>query len=290
VSVTAARGFSASGIFCGIKESGALDLALVTSISGPVPAAATFTTNKAAAAPVVVSRDHLIATEGHATGVILNSGCANAATGEAGHRAAVRTADALGEALGVDPTSVLVCSTGLIGPHLPLEKILSGIPVLVGERSDSTAGGDAAATAILTTDTHPKQVVIDGGGFTVGGMVKGAGMIAPNMATMLAVLTTDASRRSGGAAMPRSDGRLARRSTSSSSTVRPRRTTRSSFSRAGRAGSPGRRSYSATRSKRRACRSRNRWPKMPKARQSVAIIEGGRCRRRTRTHDGAPEA
>lgn len=192
MSVTAARGFSASGIFCGIKESGALDLALVTSISGPVPAAATFTTNKAAAAPVVVSRDHLIATEGHATGVILNSGCANAATGEAGHRAAVRTADALGEALGVDPTSVLVCSTGLIGPHLPLEKILSGIPVLVGERSDSTAGGDAAATAILTTDTHPKQVVIDGGGFTVGGMVKGAGMIAPNMATMLAVLTTDA--------------------------------------------------------------------------------------------------
>jgi glutamate N-acetyltransferase/amino-acid N-acetyltransferase len=192
MSVTAPKGFSASGIACGIKEAGALDLALVTADTGPVPAAATFTTNKAAAAPVVVSRGHLESSGGYATGIILNSGCANAATGEVGRRASVRTCDALGEALGVDPGTVLVCSTGLIGPHLPLEKLLAGVPILVGARASTLDAGTAAATAIMTTDTHPKQIVIDGGGFTVGGMAKGAGMIAPNMATMLSVLTTDA--------------------------------------------------------------------------------------------------
>ncbi len=192
MSVTRPKGFSASGIASGIKPSGALDLALVTALSGPVPAAATFTTNNAAAAPVVVSRAHLLATRGYAIGVVLNSGCANAATGETGHRAALRTADAVGEALSVDPTTVLVCSTGLIGPHLPLDKIIDGIPTLVAARATDDSGGRAAATAIMTTDTHPKEVVVDGGEFLVGGMAKGAGMIAPNMATMLAVLTTDA--------------------------------------------------------------------------------------------------
>jgi glutamate N-acetyltransferase/amino-acid N-acetyltransferase len=193
VSVTAPKGFSASGIASGIKPTGAPDLALVTAISGPVPAAATFTTNKAAAAPVVVSRAHLESTGGHAAGVVLNSGCANAATGEAGHRAAVRTCDAVAEALGVDPETILVCSTGLIGPHLPLEKLLASVESLVLGRSYDLSGGQDAAKAILTTDTHAKEVVVDGGGFTVGGMAKGAGMIAPNMATMLSVLTTDAS-------------------------------------------------------------------------------------------------
>jgi glutamate N-acetyltransferase/amino-acid N-acetyltransferase len=192
MSVTAAKGFSASGIACGIKETGALDLALVTAVAGPVPAAATFTTNKAAAAPVVVSRAHLESTGGYAAGVVLNSGCANAATGEAGHRASVQTCDAVAEALSVDPGTILVCSTGLIGPFLPLEKVLSAVPTLVAARASTPEGADAAATAIMTTDTHPKQVTVDGGGFIVGGMAKGAGMIAPNMATMLSVLTTDA--------------------------------------------------------------------------------------------------
>jgi glutamate N-acetyltransferase/amino-acid N-acetyltransferase len=192
VSVTAARGCEASGVACGIKESGALDLALVAARSGPVPAAATFTTNRAAAAPVVVSRTHLAATGGLAAGVVLNSGCANAATGERGHAAAVDTCDALGDALGVGGDAILVCSTGLIGPHLPLDRLLGGIPALLAARSATPAGGDAAARAIMTTDTHPKQATVEGPGFTVGGMAKGAGMIAPNMATMLAVLTTDA--------------------------------------------------------------------------------------------------
>ena len=192
MSVTAARGFVASGISCGIKESGDPDLALVAATNGPVPVAAVFTTNRATAAPVQVSRRHLEATGGMASAVILNSGCANAATGDAGVNAAEATCEAVARVLGADAKAVLVCSTGLIGIPLPVEKILTKIDALVATGGSDEEAGTRAATAILTTDTHAKQVVVEGKGFVVGGMAKGAGMIAPNMATMLVVLTTDA--------------------------------------------------------------------------------------------------
>jgi glutamate N-acetyltransferase/amino-acid N-acetyltransferase len=192
VSVTWARGFVANGAAAGIKPGGLADLALVAAVSGAVPAAATFTTNKSCAAPVVVSRAHLAATGGRAAAVVLNSGCANAATGAAGLVAAERMAAAVAGPLGAGVEEVLVCSTGLIGFALPIETIEAAAPALVGGRGRSPDHATAAATAILTTDTHPKQVTRDGGTFRVGGMAKGAGMIAPNMATMLAVITTDA--------------------------------------------------------------------------------------------------
>jgi glutamate N-acetyltransferase/amino-acid N-acetyltransferase len=191
VSVTAAAGFVGSGVACGIKESGDTDLSLVATADGqPVVAAAVFTANKSTAAPVVVSRLHLEATGGRAAAVILNSGNANAATGAAGKDAAERMCAAAAKELGCAPEEVLVCSTGLIGIPLPVEKIEDAAPALAAARSID--GGRGAAQAILTTDTHAKEVVVRGSGFTVGGMAKGAAMLAPNMATMLAVLTTDA--------------------------------------------------------------------------------------------------
>ncbi|MBW3649544.1 MAG: bifunctional glutamate N-acetyltransferase/amino-acid acetyltransferase ArgJ [Actinobacteria bacterium] len=191
MSVTAAGGFVAAGSACGIKGGGRLDLAVVaTSDEAPATAAAVFTTNLAAAAPVVVSRRHLGATGGRARAVILNSGNANAATGKPGEEAAERMCAAVGAGLGCASQEVLVCSTGLIGIPLPVPLIEKAVPTLVGGLSRDQAA--AAAEAILTTDTRDKQVVVRAGGFTVGGMAKGAAMLAPNMATMLAVLTTDA--------------------------------------------------------------------------------------------------
>jgi glutamate N-acetyltransferase/amino-acid N-acetyltransferase len=193
VSVTGPAGFTAAGVAAGLKDTGALDLALVAlEPPRPVPAAATFTTNRAAAAPVQVSRANLVATGGHAGAVVLNSGCANAATGEAGRKASEATCAALGAALGLSPREVIVCSTGLIGVPLALDRLLEAVPGLVATRQASPAGARAAAEAIMTTDTHPKQTLVEAGRFRVGGMAKGAGMLAPNMATMLAVLTTDA--------------------------------------------------------------------------------------------------
>jgi glutamate N-acetyltransferase/amino-acid N-acetyltransferase len=192
MSVTAAKGFAASGAVAGIKASGAADLSLVVALNGAVPAAATFTTNKAAAAPVQVSRANIAASNGRVGAVILNSGCANAATGPDGLAAARATTGHVAKALRLADNEVLVCSTGLIGIPLPADKILAAVPGLVASLGESEADGLAAAEAILTTDTHAKQVVVTSGDVTVGGMVKGAGMIAPNMATMLAVLTTDA--------------------------------------------------------------------------------------------------
>ncbi len=190
MSVTAAAGFVGSGVACGIKESGDPDLALVATADGrAVAAAAVFTANKSTAAPVVVSRDHLLETGGRAAAVILNSGNANAATGAAGRRASERMCAAAAAQLGCRPEEVLVCSTGLIGIPLAVEKIEAAAADLAASRS--VEGGVAAARAILTTDTHAKEVVVRRGGFTVGGMAKGAAMLAPNMATMLAVLTTD---------------------------------------------------------------------------------------------------
>ena len=191
MSVTAAGGFVAAGTACGIKPAGRPDLALVAVDGGrPVPAAAVFTTNRAAAAPVQVSRRHLAATGGRAAAVIVNSGNANAATGPAGLAVAAGTCDRVAAGLGCRPEEVLVCSTGLIGIPLDPAPLAAGVPALVAALS---AGGAArAATAILTTDTVAKEVVVRAGAFTVGGMAKGAAMLAPDMATMLAVLTTDA--------------------------------------------------------------------------------------------------
>jgi glutamate N-acetyltransferase/amino-acid N-acetyltransferase len=191
VSVTAARGFVAGGIAAGIKASGALDLAMVATADGqPVPAAGVFTQNKATAAPVQVSQAHLAASGGRAAGVILSSGNANAATGARG-RADAETMCALAAAgVGATAESFLVCSTGLIGFYLPMDVVEPGVTKLASALSAD--GSATAAQAIMTTDTHAKEVVVTGAGFTVGGMAKGAAMLAPNMATMLAVLTTDA--------------------------------------------------------------------------------------------------
>ncbi len=192
MSVTAPDGFLASGLAAGIKASGAPDLALVASAAGAVPAAGVFTANLAAAAPVQVSRAHLAVTGGRAAAVVLSSGNANAATGAPGVDIAERMCALVGSGLGVHPTEVLVCQTGLIGIPLPADPLERGIPALVSARAPGHDAGIAAATAIMTTDTIRKETVVEAAGFTVGGMAKGAAMLAPNMATMLAVLTTDA--------------------------------------------------------------------------------------------------
>ncbi|HUO49619.1 MAG TPA: bifunctional glutamate N-acetyltransferase/amino-acid acetyltransferase ArgJ, partial [Acidimicrobiales bacterium] len=158
----------------------------------PVPAAGVFTANLATAAPVQVSRQHLAATAGHAAAVVLSSGNANAATGARGLADATRMCDLVGEELGVDGSHVLVCQTGLIGIPLPMACLEAGIPALVASRGQGPEAAATAARAIMTTDTFAKEVVAAGDGFVVGGMAKGAAMLAPNMATMLAVLTTDA--------------------------------------------------------------------------------------------------
>ena len=192
MSVTAAKGFVASGVHCGLKPSGDLDLALVATDDGrPVEAAAVFTDNKMTAAPVLTSDEHLRRTAGSAVAVVLNAGNANAATGAPGRRHAQEMCAAVADELGCAPHEVLVCSTGLIGIPLPIDAILGGVPDLVAGRGPS---GADAAEAIRTTDTHRKETVVAVGssGAVVGGMAKGAAMLAPNMATMLAVITTDA--------------------------------------------------------------------------------------------------
>jgi glutamate N-acetyltransferase/amino-acid N-acetyltransferase len=184
-------GFVASGVACGIKESGAPDLALVATANGrPVPAAAVFTSNLAPAAPVQVSRAHLAATGGYASAVVINSGNANAATGAAGREHAERMCALVADGLGCRPEEVLVCSTGLIGIPLLIGAVEAGVGPLLAARQPG--GFPAAAAAMMTTDISAKHVVHPGGGFVVDGIAKGAAMLAPNMATMLAVLTTDA--------------------------------------------------------------------------------------------------
>ena len=191
MSVTAVRGFVASGVACGIKPSGDPDLALVaTGDAKPVPAAAVFTSNKAAAAPVAVSRAHLQSSGGKAAAVVLNSGSANAATGARGNDDAERMCAAVAEHLGCGPEDVLVCSTGLIGFPLPMPAVEAGVAKAATALSPD--GGRAAADAIRTTDSFSKQTRVEVGACLVGGMAKGAAMLAPDMATMLAVLTTNA--------------------------------------------------------------------------------------------------
>jgi glutamate N-acetyltransferase / amino-acid N-acetyltransferase len=184
MSVTAAEGFLASGVHCGIRRE-RRDLALVRSIP-PATGAAMFTSNRMAAAPVLVSREHLALAEPQA--VAVNSGNANAATGQRGELDARATAAETARLLGLDAEEVLVLSTGVIGVRLPLDRILDGLPRAAAALS---ANGDDAAEAILTTDTRTKEAVAHGPGFTVGGTAKGSGMIHPNLATMLAVVTTD---------------------------------------------------------------------------------------------------
>jgi glutamate N-acetyltransferase/amino-acid N-acetyltransferase len=195
VSITAASGFVAGGGAVGIKDGDRPDLAIVaTADRSAVPAAAVFTTNLACAAPVQVSRVHLA--DGHAAAVVLSSGNANAATGAQGRRDARRMCELTAESLGLAPDDVVVCSTGLIGIPLAMDPIEKGIPLVAQTLRATRDGAAAAAEAMLTTDTVSKEAVatfsIGSSRVTVGGMAKGAAMLSPAMATMLAVLTTDA--------------------------------------------------------------------------------------------------
>jgi glutamate N-acetyltransferase/amino-acid N-acetyltransferase len=194
--VTAPAGFRATGIAAGIKTSGALDLALVFNEGPDYAAAGVFTRNKVKAAPVLWSQQVL--TTGQLRAVILNSGGANACTGPQGFQDTHATAEAVATALSdwgteTGAVEVAVCSTGLIGDRLPMDRVLAGVSEIVHELAGGLTGGEEAARAIMTTDTVPKQVALHhSGNWTVGGMAKGAGMLAPSLATMLTVITTDA--------------------------------------------------------------------------------------------------
>ena len=198
--VTAPAGFRAAGIPAGIKKSGTPDLALVFNEGPDYAAAGVFTRNQVKAAPVLWSQQVL--TTGRLRAVLLNSGGANACTGPVGFQDTHASAEAVAAALSdwgteTGPIEVAVCSTGLIGDRLPMERVLAGITEIVHELGGGLTGGEAAARAIMTTDTVPKQVALHHAiapaeNWTVGGMAKGAGMLAPSLATMLVVLTTDA--------------------------------------------------------------------------------------------------
>ena len=186
--VTSPRGFSAGATYAGIKKmsAGVLDLGILVSEASP-KMAAVFTTNSFKAAPITLSQQRL--KTGRAAAVVVNSGCANAGTGEAGLADATEMAALAAEKLGLDAEQVLVASTGIIGQRLPMEKIRAGIAGII----PSAEGGHHLARAMMTTDTVPKEVAVAvTGEFTIGGVAKGAGMIHPQMATMLCFLTTDA--------------------------------------------------------------------------------------------------
>src|SRR5215467_845905 len=186
MSVTAAKGFVASGVEAGIKYTARKDLAVVRSVPHAT-GAAMFTRNRVQAACLEITREHLALADPQA--VVINSGVANAATGERGKLDALATAAEAARLLDLGSEEVLVLSTGVIGPRLPLHKLLPALePAVEALVAD---GGPAAAEAIMTTDTHSKEARVSRGGFTVGGMAKGSGMIHPDLATMLAVITTD---------------------------------------------------------------------------------------------------
>ena len=185
--VTYARGFRATGMAAGLKPSGSPDLALLVGDPGTT-AAGLFTTNAAVAAPVVLSRTHLAA--GGGRGVLVNSGQANAATGTQGDDHAATAVSAVADALGVDASELLACSTGVIGEPVHMEPLLQAVPQLVAALTPD--GGAAFARAIMTTDTVPKEATADAGDVRVGGAATGVGMLAPSLATMLAFVTTDA--------------------------------------------------------------------------------------------------
>lgn len=207
-SITSTPGFEAAGIAAGIKAAGTLDLALVHS-PRPCVAAAVFTTNAFKAAPVLYDQRILAENPSGLRAVVINSGCANACTGDEGLRNAEATASAVAQALrccdaamqasphrSIAARDVMVMSTGVIGAQLPMNKLLSGISAVAARCSSTVSAGHDAARAIMTTDTHPKEAAVrvthEGGTLTIAGMAKGAGMIHPNMATLLCLLTTDA--------------------------------------------------------------------------------------------------
>ncbi|MFF3981374.1 bifunctional glutamate N-acetyltransferase/amino-acid acetyltransferase ArgJ [Streptomyces sp. NPDC001828] len=193
MSVTAAQGFLAGGVSAGIKDSGDLDLALVVNRGPSRAAAGVFTSNRVQAAPVRWSRRALA--DGRISAVVLNSGGANACTGPGGAEDTRLMAERTARAVGTDPDDVAVCSTGLIGVRLPMDRVADGITAVADRLS--AEGGQDAAVAIKTTDSVHKTAVATGDGWTVGGMAKGAGMLAPGLATMLVVLTTDADADAG---------------------------------------------------------------------------------------------
>lgn len=188
MSVTAAQGFSASGVTAGLKASGRSDVALVVNTGPRDAVAAVYTTNRCKANPVLWSEQ--VTADGSARAVVLNSGGANCYTGPEGFATTHATAELVADLTGTGASDVVVCSTGLIGVLFSRERLLAG--VREAHAALAQDAGTAAAEAIMTTDTVPKQAVVETGGFTVGGMAKGAGMLAPSLATMLVVLTTDA--------------------------------------------------------------------------------------------------
>ncbi|MDQ1628877.1 MAG: glutamate N-acetyltransferase / amino-acid N-acetyltransferase [Actinomycetota bacterium] len=186
--VTAPLGFRASGVAAGLKSSAVLDVAVLVNDGPSHAAAGVFTANRVKAAPVLWTSQAV--RDGRVDAVVLNSGGANACTGPEGFQDTHATAEWAAMALSLSAGDVAICSTGLIGERLPMDALLAGVEAAVPLLAPD--GGDDAARAIMTTDTVPKQSVVRGGGFTVGGMAKGAGMLAPGLATMLAVVTTDA--------------------------------------------------------------------------------------------------
>jgi glutamate N-acetyltransferase/amino-acid N-acetyltransferase len=190
VSITAPKGFEAAGIAAGIKRTGALDLALVVNRGPRQHAAAVFTSNRAKANPILWSEQAVA--DGTVAAVVLNSGGANCFTGSEGFQVTHRTAEAVASALHVSAGDVLVCSTGLIGEQLDGEVLEEGVLSAVDRLSADASAGDDAARAIMTTDSRPKTIDLQVDGWRIAGMAKGAGMLAPGLATMLVVLTTDA--------------------------------------------------------------------------------------------------
>lgn len=193
MSVTAAQGFAATGVAAGLKSSGARDLALVRNLGPEQTAAAVFTSNRVKAAPVLWTEQ--VIKDRRLRAVILNSGGANACTGPDGFADTHATAEKVAADLGIGAIDVGVCSTGVIGVRLPIDKIIDAVPTLVAGLHPSTGSGDGgehAAEAIMTTDSRTKQATAAADGWVIGGMAKGAGMLAPGLATMLVVITTDA--------------------------------------------------------------------------------------------------
>jgi glutamate N-acetyltransferase/amino-acid N-acetyltransferase len=188
MSVTAPKGFRAAGVPAGLKSTGAKDVALVVNDGPEHAAAAVFTANRCKANPVLWSQE--VVKDGTVRAVVLNSGGANCYTGAEGFQTTHAVAERVAERLGVGAVDVVVCSTGLIGLRNDRDDLLGGVDAAL--TALSTSGGLPAAEAIMTTDTRPKQVVVEGSGWRIGGMAKGAGMLAPQLATMLVVLTTDA--------------------------------------------------------------------------------------------------
>ena len=188
MSVTVPEGFKASGVRAGIKKSGNLDFALVQNLGPLNSAASVFTTNRCLANPVLWSKE--VMADGQVSAIVLNSGGANCYTGPEGFQTTHATAEAVADKLGISAGDVIVCSTGLIGEQLDRAKVLAGVDAAVASLHED--GGFDASEAIMTTDSKPKRAVIKRDGWSIGGMAKGAGMLAPGLATMLVVLTTDA--------------------------------------------------------------------------------------------------